>query len=57
MTPSSSSDRGFATPVTHVNRKRETHCIHAGKTSKGKLSDLVERFCPHIGHESFNELV
>ena len=24
---------------------------------KGKLSDLVKRFCPHIGQESFFELM
>ena len=25
--------------------------------SAGKLSDLVKRFCPHIGQESFFELM
>jgi hypothetical protein len=28
-----------------------------GPRSKGKLSDLVKRFCPHIGQESFFELM
>ena len=25
--------------------------------SEGKLSDLVKKFCPHIGQESFYELM
>ena len=28
-----------------------------GSGSEGKLADLVEKFCPHIGQESFYELI
>ena len=34
-----------------------THSIRVRMVGSGKLSDLVKRFCPHIGQESFFELM
>jgi hypothetical protein len=44
-------------PVTHANRKRHTYYLHAGKSSEVRLSDLIKKFCPNIGQDSFFELM